>query len=479
MRRRTKGNELVKTRLIALFCVLGLVASACGSRLSEDELATGGGTGGGGVSQSSGGRGTEGAGIDNSSDQGPKIGSLPVSCGAAPKGETLAAPTAGDPGVTVDTIKIGVITDNVSFIKLPTASIAESVQAFVDFCNGFGGINGRKLELTKLDSKLSEHLAATKAACEGGLFALVGSGAVFDDKGAQAMVDCQLIEVPAYTVTAAKGMSDRVFAPIPNPSDAINIGPAQYVKKQYPEAIRKAAILHGDVPSVTIQADRVKEAYESEGYDFVYDKTTGAIQESYTSEVKAMKDAGVEYLTMVSATDEVVKLLRDMKTQGFAPEIVDLGQQYYDPGLLEEPGSEGAIVQLNTAPFEEAKQSPALAAYLEAYDAVGSDIEATSLGVQAFSAGLLFATAAKAAGPDLSRDKVLAELEKIKEWDGGGLHFQTDPGDNAVSTCFSYAVVKDAKFVRLQPKKVGQFDCSKDYALKLEGDYGTGAKASG
>ncbi len=470
----------MKTRLIALCCVVALLGSACGSRLSDAELATGGGTGGGTAATDSaaGGKGTKGAGITNVKDSGPMLGTLPVPCGAAKSG-AVKAPAKATPGVSADKIRIGVITDNVSFIKLPTASIAESVEAFVGFCNGFGGINGRKLELVKYDAKIFEDLAATKAACADNLFALVGSGAVFDDKGAQTMVDCELIDVPAYTVTAAKGMSERVVAPIPNPSSSINIGPALFVKGKHPKAIKKAAILHGDVPSVTVQAARVKEAYKSKGWDFVYDKKTGQIQESYTSEVKAMKDAGVNYVTMVSATDEIVKLLRDMKTQGFKPEIMDLGQQYYDPALLKESGAEGAIVQLNTAPFEEVKQSPALQAYIEAYDAVGTDIAPTSLGVQAFSAGLLFATAAKAAGPELTRDSVLAQLKKIKKWDAGGLQFTANPGDNIVNTCFSYSIVKGGKFVRYHPSKVGTFDCNKNYALKLKGNYGTGAKAAG
>jgi hypothetical protein len=58
------------------------------------------------------------------------------------------------------------------------------------------------------------------------------------------------------------------------------------------------------------------------------------------------------------------------------------------------------------------------------------------LGVQAFSAGLLFATAAKAAGPQLTREALLTELHKVHEWTGGGLHGQSDPGANVPTSCF-------------------------------------------
>lgn len=473
----------MKTRSIALFCVLMLVASACGSRLSDDELSTGGGTGGDGGTAGTGDA-TKGPGISKGTgkgtDTGPKVGTLPVPCGKAAGGGAAKAPAGKVPGVTADTIKIAVISDRAGQVKVPTISIEESMRAFVGFCNSFGGINGRQLDLTTIDSKLFNHLEATKEACNAGVFAIVGSGSVTDNSGAQAMVDCDLIEVPAYTVTAEKSLSDNVVAPLPNPTTSFNVGPARWVKKEHPKAIKKAAILHGAIEAVDVQAERVKAAYEEQGYDFTYDKRTSVIQESYTSEVKAMKDKGIEYVTIVSATTEAVKLLRDMKTQGFEPEVVDLGQQYYDPDLLKEPGAEGAIVQLNTVPFEEKDDSPALQAFLAAYDKVeGDKPEPASLGVQSFSAGLLFATAAKAAGPDLTRDSVLAELKKVKKWDGGGLHFEADPGDNAVSTCFMYDVVKGGKFERLQPKKATEFDCDKDYAYKLKKPYGPGAKKAG
>lgn len=467
-----------KTRGIALLCAVALVLSACGSRLSEEELATGGGTGSAspstGGSSSSGGEGSAGV---TEEDGVQKIGTLPVPCGEGE--EAPAAPPEGTEGVTADTIKIAVISDKAGQVKVPTASIEESMQAFTDWCNGFGGINGRKLELTKIDSKLFSHLEATQEACNAGVFAIVGSGSVTDNQGAQAMVDCGLIEVPAYTATAAKALSENVVMPLPNPTDQFNVGPAEYIKAEHPDAIEKAAIIAGGIDTATVQAERIVEAYETVGFDFVYEKTTAVIQESYTAEVRAMQEAGVEYVNFVNSTAEAVKLLRDMKTQGFEPEVIDLGQQYYDPEILEAgDAAEGLQVLLNTVPFEEAEEAPALQAYLEAYDAVGSDIAATSLGVQSFSAGLLFATAVKAVGDDLTREAVLEELHTIDEWDGGGMHLEGHPGTNAVSTCFMYSVVEGGAFVRLHPTEPATFDCDDAYGIDLEGDYGEGAKAN-
>ena len=467
----------MKIRCLALLCALAVVATACGSRLSDEELATGGGTAS--ASAAPGGTGGEqGAGITNEGDEGPMVGTLPVPCGEgeAPPG----AVPAGETGVSQDEIKIAVISDRAGQIKVPTAGIEESVQAFVDWCNGFGGINGRTLALTKIDSKLFSHLEATQEACNAGVWAIVGSGSVSDNQGAQAMVDCGLVEVPAYTATTAKADSDRLVQPLPNPSATFNSAPAVYQVDNHPEAVKKAALLWGGIDTARSQAERIKEAYEKVGFTFVYEKETEVIQENYIAEAKAMKDKGVQYVNFVNSTAEAVKLLKDIETQKVDPEVIELGQQYYDPQLLDAgSAAEGVVVQLNTVPFEDADESPALQAYLDAYDQLGAKIEPTSLGVQAWSAGLLFATAVKSLGDDLSRDSLLAALKDVHEWDGGGLHGTSDPGANKGAPCLAFTQVVDGAFARLYPEEPATFDCNADYAIPLEGDYGEGAKAKG
>ena len=110
---------------------------------------------------------------------------------------------------------------------------------------------------------------------------------------------------------------------------------------------------------------------------------------------------------------------------------------------------------------------------------MNTKIKPTTLGVQSFSAGLLFATAVKAAGDNLTRSSVLSQLKKIHSWDGGGLQMKTDPGANAVTTCFLYMEVKGGKFELFHPTKVNSFDCSPSYATNLHDDFGGGGEAQG
>jgi hypothetical protein len=148
-----------------------------------------------------------------------------------------------------------------------------------------------------------------------------------------------------------------------------------------------------------------------------------------------------------------------MEAQSFKPDAVFFGAQYYDPVLLSEPVADGVYVELNTHPFEERDAVPAMDQYLEIYDAIGSDIKPTSLGVQSFSAALLFATAARNAGEELTRETLMAELGKITSWDGGGLHFETNPGEREREGCFVLVQVKDGEFKRVEPAEPGTFSC--------------------
>jgi hypothetical protein len=101
----------------------------------------------------------------------------------------------------------------------------------------------------------------------------------------------------------------------------------------------------------------------------------------------------------------------------------------------------------------------------------------TTLGVQAFSAGLLFAQAASALGSDLTREGLIAQLRKIKQWNGGGLQAPADPGDNQGLRCFLYLQVRGDRFVRYWPEHATDgtsgFDCAAGNSMRLSRRYET------
>ena len=452
------GDRLV-WRTVVVVVALSCAVAACGTR--ENGLPPGGAEGSGVVTTT-----VTSAGRDPA-----RVGTLEAACGSANPAHGATAR-----GVTSTTITIGVISDKSGVVAVPTAGIDGSVEAFVAFCNSLGGIDGRRLVLRHYDSKILNEGEAMKQACEDDIFALVGSGSVQDDQGAVTMVQCNLVEVAAYTATYVKGLSPRVFSPLPNPGDQYPVGAGRFIAKQFPGVASKAAILWPNLPVSRTQASREIDAYEQgAGVKFVYANPTDVLVQNWGPIVSTLREKHAEWITDVTTLTEMEHLLQAMSDAGWKPTVVDLGQQYYDESLPGKPGTEGALVLTNTVPFEEADRSPALQVYLHWLKQASPRTPPTTLGVQAFSAGLLFAQAASALGSDLTRDGLVDQLKRIKHWDGGGLQAPADPGDNQGLHCFLYLQVKGSTFVRFWPKAptdgTNGFDCAAGNSLRLTKSY--------
>jgi hypothetical protein len=89
--------------------------------------------------------------------------------------------------------------------------------------------------------------------------------------------------------------------------------------------------------------------------------------------------------------------------------------------------------------------------------------------MQAASAFLLFATQAKACGSTLTRQCMLDGLAKVTKWTGGGLHAETNPGENLPPQCGLVLKLTGTKWTRFFPEKAATYDCSPDYVKKVTG----------
>ncbi len=462
----TTTRRAPRARLLAAtVAVLLLTTAACGSRADTDD-ATDDGLG----------SSTTAAGGDSASGEVPQpdsaqLGTMDNPC----SGEKATGDTPADvPGVTDDTIRIGVISDRENpAVPLPTVGIEEAVKGFVDFCNAAGGINGRMLDLTTYDSEISRTEEVTSAACRDDLFALVGDGSVQDQQGVDTRVACGLPEIAAYSATSTRAESDLFFQPVVGTlSNFFNVGPCKYIAEQYPDAVKKAAIVYTDLPTASVRAQQIKDnCSEEAGIEYVVDAAQAFGDTDWTSLVSEMKQKGVTYFTMVSSSSETIGLLGEIQTQGLDLDVIDLGQQYYDPAIAATPAADGAHVLTNTVPFTETDQTPMLGLYDEwVREAGGGDDKITSLGAQAFSAGFLFATAANAAGADLTRETLVSELEGITEWDGGGIQLTDDPGENKHNECFLYMRIEGGEFVREYPDE--GFECDPANVVESDESYG-------
>jgi len=366
-------------------------------------------------------------------------------------------------GVTPKEITIAVVSDITGPSPGLFKSTHQAVQAYASKVNSEGGICGRALKVLKLDARTESggNRAAVLDACNQA-FAMVGSMSAFDDGGAAEVDNCKIPDVTAIPTSPQRVNAQSTYPVFPNRQDLIPLGSPTYIKNTFgDEVVKKAAVLYLNATVTRGNALARRDAWETIGFDFVYEREVQVFEANYTPFVQDMKDQGVQYVTMVADTNSIARLLKAAKAQGFQPKVWDWDSVAYDPGFLELAGdaAEGSYVFVNTKMVEEASGNPEMALYAEWLSKSAPGAEPTYFGLYAWSAAALFVEEMRALGPSPTRQALLDKLKGATSWDGHGIHGVHNVGAKTPSTCFLYMRVQGGKFVRSYPQAANTLDC--------------------
>lgn len=435
----------MKRSLIALGVVVVLVAAACGRSDSPK-----------------GGDGTTSTTAGTSDPQSADFGSLKNVC---QDGTPSGAPTQG---VTASEIRVGTFSD-VGFAGRQglNQEFFDTAEVFSKWCNDRGGINGRKIVVNQHDAALTNVAARMNEAC-GQDFMLVAGGATFDQDGVKTRLSCLLPDISGFVVSKTARGADLVVQPLPNPLGKLQVGVLNYLDKKYPDAIDHVGVLTGDIETTKVVANDNAAAAKSLGWKIVYNDVYPVVGLSdWTPYAQKLKDAGVRGLIWVGEPEGLAAMIRALRDINYRLDFIRADPNHYDRKVIDlaGPALENAHLYINTGffPFEEADASNATGQYLQAFEDYKPDgKKLTYLGLQAWSAWLLFAKASASCGNDLTRTCAYDAAKKITGWTGGGLHAETSPGKGTATGCFAlleatskgFALVED-----IDPNQ-GIYNCS-------------------
>ena len=465
----------MRSRIAAITVCLALVLAGCGARLTREQRlaginAIGGGgsgtavtngtatTGPGAVTPTTGattGPGAAGPGAAGPGAAGPGA----VACGAA------GTNTASDTGVTPTQVTVATASDISGVQAGLFKSTHDAMRALTTMVNGQGGVCGRTLRFMPLDTKAdsTQNNAAVRQACEQA-FALVGSMSAFDNGGADTGEGCGIPDLTAITVNGERAAASNVYPIFPIRPDKFAIGTANWVKEKYPNVIKKAAMLYLNAAVTKSNALQRVKAYETVGFDFIQIHEVQVLEPNYGVYVNKMRDAGVEYVTMVANKESIQKLLQAMDQADWVPTVRDWDSVAYSPNFVSQnnkpfPPADGSLVFLNTLISEEASSSPEMQLYIQWLSRAAPGAKPDYFGFYAWSAGRLFVKLAAEVGSKLTRKAFLDAVKGVKSWDGNGLHAAHNVGGKIMSQCFIYLEIKSSKFVRKDP--ASGFICNK------------------
>jgi ABC-type branched-subunit amino acid transport system substrate-binding protein len=446
-------------RALALAMVLALVAGACGGDHGGDES-------GAATTVPTSGSGGTGAETTTTEPAGEMFGDLESPCGP---GDASGA-TAN--GVTDTEITIG-YGDDSDYPPAPglTREIGDAVRAMIDWCNEQGGINGRTIVGKYYDAKLLQVAEAMTQACNDKVFMLVGQGWALDAGQEQLRIECQLSTIPTYSVSTAFAHGSGMMQPAPNPGDEGIAAAAFQLAQLFPDKVKKAAFVFAEYPPTRETRDKYAASYPEAGWQFLdCDQIYNIAGESdWRPFAENLKACGVEMVAYVgSATPNLQNLMAASNQVGFNP-VWYADANNYTASFAEWNASNGNVadnlyVRMAFVPFEFADQVPAVKQLSEIVNDSGGKL--ALLSAQATSAFLLWATAAKACGSELTPKCVLDEVAKQTAWTGGGLHTEMNPGTNDGPTCGMLIKPEGSAWVKAFPTGDELFDCDDRYLIR-------------
>lgn len=401
-----------------------------------------------------------------------------------PAGAADEAPKATDVGVTDKEIRIGVIAD----VDTPLAPGAykgarDAVIGWGKYINAQGGLAGRKVVVDFYDSKLSadETRNAIIEACRKD-FAVVGTGALFMNN-VDDMVACPdaqgratgLPDFPVITLWEAQQASPVSFpitAPAKDFSDAsgktyrARVGRFRWYQKNVDKDLHGIFVVGADLEALRTATMPIWIGAQQTGIesDGVFDAHATDSQDKFLPIASAIQSNGSTIVSTGINDTLHAYLLKEAGVQGVSSvKVWDCTNACYSKRFLDTAGprAEGAYVDMPFVPVEEAKQNPAVKAYVKS---VGTE-NVDGNGVQAWAAALLFRNAVNAVVDKgginaLTRSNLLDAAKGIHSFDADGMIGEADIAAKAPSPCFSLFQVKSGKFVRVYPKKPATFDCN-------------------
>lgn len=495
---RTGSPHQRTTRGVALVAVLALLASACGSRLTDEQITAFARSGSGTAPQADaagpdpGAVATEQAGDDTGTAQGPsgdvgaeigKEGEAANNAGAedlAPDAQpttgqgdateggsgeapsdTRAAPPGGnggatDVGVTEDRILIYNVSDLTGVVPGLFRDAYEATLAYIQYFTATEGtVYGRQIVLESRDSQLSSqgNRSAYLDACENA-FAVVGSMSAFEEGAAEPLESCGLPDLRNTPTSEPIQTLRNSLGTFGLRAGDISMSEWIYYKEQFPDAVANAGFVWLENTTTNYQTDLYIRGTTPIGYDWREQIPVATSETNYARIVTRLKDSEIEFVAFQGAYQQAVRLAKSMQQQNYSPQVFALQSNTYTPDLIETCGDACADfvrVAATSSLLEEIDATPELQLYSEWLKRVNPNAEPTGLGMYSWAAAKLFVQALKDIGPEVTRQALLDHLHGVSSYDANGLIPTQNIGSQEAAGCTVILDIQDGRFVREAP----------------------------
>lgn len=408
---KTSQRRSRRRQLLSVAVAVAFVAAACGNS-GDDEEADGGGdtaTTAAPTEGTDGGTDTTAGGGDGGGDTGEFV------------------PLTDVPGVTDDEIRFSAFGTQANN-PLGTCVMdcyTQGIEAYFAFRNSEGGLYGRDLVLsTVLDDELTNNQPrALEIVSANDTFAAFSATQIPSGWG-----DVADAGIPLYTwsIHPAEATGEEgIFGYAGVICTTCTSRSVPYVAS-LTEATTIASLGYGVSPNSQECAVSTAESVELYAADtgqsvgYVNDDLAFGLPNGIGPEVTAMLDAGVDFISACIDLNGMKSLAQELERQG-AGDIPMYHPNTYNEAFVAEAGElfEGDYVSVGFRPFEADPGDSQLGAFQEFMGEIGAEL--TEIGMIGWINADLAYQGLVAAGPEFSREAVIAATNELTAYTAGGL----------------------------------------------------------
>jgi ABC-type branched-subunit amino acid transport system substrate-binding protein len=369
--------------------------------------------------------------------------------------------------VTASTVTVGNVATTTGLVPGLFLGAQVGVQAYFDYINSTGGVNGRKLEVINASDALSCANNKTQTlALEPKVVAFVGQFSLFDNCGGEA--------IPPTIANVSNSLNPVVtklpntFSPQPI-QNGWSTGTLLWLKQHYGKYADKVGALVGNVPSVLASWQGEQNALQKTGFKVIDMQEYGVGQPAtdFDNYALKMKDMGVQIvLTDQADVGSIAEFVDAMQLEHFTPAITFNSGSSYDGKFIPDAGASAAgivTVGLHESLYlgQDANSVPAVATFDHWINVAHPGYMPDIFSVYGWSSAELFVQALKNAGSDPNRASLLAALKNITSFNADGLLATSDPAAKTPPGCFVIAKVENGSWQRVEPSS--GFECAGTY----------------
>jgi ABC-type branched-subunit amino acid transport system substrate-binding protein len=376
------------------------------------------------------------------------------------------------PGVTATTVTVGQVDDLTAPLPGLFKGAEDGTQAYFDYINSIGGVNGRMLKLDAQDSAYNPGTVAnaTQAQIKND-FALVG-GFSLDDSSEEPFIKAAGMPDIAYPLDSELSNLPSAYSPVPNNDNDFPVTIFKVLKKKFPEASQHVGIIWADDTPSTLAAEKAFEkGAEAEGFKIVYDAGFAPTQTTFLPNVLKMKAAGVQmFFTQQLPDAYAATVASEMSQQNFHP--VNIEGDAYSSNLVKDGGAavENMFIEVGYVLYlGQDADLPAVKLYTRWMKVANPKANFELQSLFGWASAELFVDGLRNAGSPPTRAGLEAGLNQVTSFNASGLITTSDPAHNVPGSCVVLAQVRHGQIVRVAPTPKTGFYCLPDSLLPKPG----------